>query len=558
MGISTRLIQATGVALLTTGLLAFPSAASWAAAPTPADTSAPAAAGPQLGTLQLLSTDSGTVLSLPVTGSADVTSVTVTARQWSSPATAFTVTLSLASGSATDGTWQSTTQLDLPFGDYGFNATAVDADGQQATGSVFSGYDVYQPSLAFHNVTFSTDQLTVSDPTLEVKGEVTEYDPNTGDTGQPMSGALVHLVNSLPPNGIPANVITGANGLFDIVDYTAVDFGSATSTTYTLQGSAPLANWQNGPSEVVTKAPAMPTRILFDHPDEANLPVGSTVDVSGTVQYQTPDGSWHSLPSTYLEITDGSAWVGQAMADANGRFSAPSRVPNTGQTWTAVVVPNTWYQADPADFGFTVDQQLRLSASDASMNSLSELSFSFTASSTDDAFPDSRVYLQQSANGTTGWTTMGWLPLTADGSNLPAHGPVNNPHGFWRLYSPAVPGYAAAVSNVLHTFRYETGITGGLPSARTLRAGGTLTFSGGLRQQGYGAWSPMRRTEVALMYKPAGSSTWHLATTGWTNANGGFTLRERDLHNATWSVVYVTSNQWYVDATGPQTYVRVD
>ena len=139
--------------------------AAWASAPAPADTTAPAADGPQLGKMQILQTDKGAVLSLPVTGSADITSVTVTAAELGNPTQTYTFSLSLVSGAATDGTWQSTSPLALPFGDYNFTGTAVDTNGRHITGSVYDSYDVYQPTIVFHGTTFSTNHLTIGSPT---------------------------------------------------------------------------------------------------------------------------------------------------------------------------------------------------------------------------------------------------------------------------------------------------------------------------------------------------------------------------------------------------------
>ena len=140
--------------------------AAWASAPAPADTTAPAADGPQLGKMQILQTDKGAVLSLPVTGSSDITSVTVTAAELGNPTQTYTFSLSLVSGAATDGTWQSTSPLGLPFGDYNFTGTAVDTNGRQITGSVYDSYDVYQPTIVFHGTTFSSNHLTIDSPTL--------------------------------------------------------------------------------------------------------------------------------------------------------------------------------------------------------------------------------------------------------------------------------------------------------------------------------------------------------------------------------------------------------
>ncbi len=534
--------------------------AAWASAPAPADTTAPAADGPQLGKMQILQTDKGAVLSLPVTGSADITSVTVTAAELGNPTQTYTFSLSLVSGAATDGTWQSTSPLGLPFGDYNFTGTAVDTNGRQITGSVYDSYDVYQPTIVFHGTTFSTNHLTIDSPTLEVKGEVTEYDPNTGDTGQPVAGARVEVTNDIPGNhGTPGAVVTGADGTFDITDHTVVDYGDLTQATYTVIGQGPVAPAPvTGPSELVEKDPALPTRILLDHPAEADLTAGSLVTISGTAQYQASDGTWHNLPSTYLSILHGSTWTGQATTDANGRFTTQARVPASGETWTVQTDNDTWYQEDPADFSFTVAQTVHLAVSSPSVNALDQLSFDLTATSTSGQFPGNRVYVQESPDGKTGWKTLGYLTVTKNVTGLHVTGPAGNPHGYWRVYFPAATDYPAAVSNVIHAFRYQTAFRGGKPNTTVIRAGHTLTFTGSLWQQGTGAWTPMHNSTVKLVFKPAGSSKWYVEGTARTSGTGAFTFRVTDRRNGTWAVVYTATDALHIDAVGPQTYVRVD
>lgn len=253
----------------------------------------------------------------------------------------------------------------------------------------------------------------------------------------------------------------------------------------------------------------------------------------------------------------GSDWEGQAQADANGRFSLPARIPNEGETWTLSAEDVPWYAYNWTPFTFTVVQQVHLSAAAASVDAADDLSFNLTASSTNGHFPGGRVYVQESADGKTGWKTLGYIGLTGDVSSLHITGPAYNPHGYWRIYSPTAPGFAGAISNTIHAFRYATAIRGGHPSATSIRRGHTLTFTGSMWQQGTGPWTAMHGATVALMYKPAGSTRWYVATTTRTTTSGSFSLYARDTRNATWAVVYITPDNRHIDAVGPQTYVHV-
>ncbi|MBC3843051.1 hypothetical protein GXW82_31325 [Streptacidiphilus sp. 4-A2] len=268
----------------------------------------------------------------------------------------------------------------------------------------------------------------------------------------------------------------------------------------------------------------MPTRLLLDHPNPTDEPAGSTLQISGTAQYRSTDGVWHAFSSANISLQDGSTWLSGADADANGRFTVPVTIPDQGGTWTLNVDNPPWYAAAPTPFTFTVDQQLQLSATAAAVDAAGQLSFNATATSSNGHFPANRVYIQVSPDGRTGWKSIGYIPLTGNVTNLHATGPASDPHGYWRLYSPAAPGFSAATGNVVHAFRYATGITGGRPNVTTIGSGGTLTFTGALWQQGTGPWKAMPGATVALMYEPAGSSHWYLAGTTRTASSGAFTL----------------------------------
>lgn len=345
MRIRERAAQATGVVLMATGLVAFP-AAPWAAAAT----------GPQLGQVQVIQGAHGDVLSVPVSGTAGVTSVTVEATEQQPPSTRFTITLSLSSGTATDGVWQSSGSLGLPFNCYTWTGTATDSTGQQSSVALLpaGACTPYVITPVFHDTVYSPTLMTPANPYLDERGRLTSYDPNSGDTGQPMSGVSVKESAGPPSTGILFDV-TGADGSFDLNWNPVVDYPDGQlSETFTLEAYGYNGPVVYAPSQVVSRAPAMPTRIVLDHPTASQEPVGSTMQIPGTVQYQTTDGAWHPFPSAYVSLQNGSSWIGEALSDANGRFTLSGKVPGVGQTWTADVVMPPWYAAAPTPYTFTV------------------------------------------------------------------------------------------------------------------------------------------------------------------------------------------------------------
>jgi hypothetical protein len=530
------------------GLVAFPGA-PWALATT----------GPQLGQMQLVQGAHGDVLNVPVTGTADVTSVTVTATE-QQPSATFTFTLSLGSGTATEGVWQSTGSLGLPFNCYTFIGTATDSTGQQSTVSLIPAGTCtsYLETPVFHDTVYSPTLMTPANPMLDERGRLTIYDPNSGDTGQPMSGISVKESAGPPSTGILFDV-TKADGSFDLKWNPVVDYPDGVlSETFTLEAYAYDGPVVYAPSQVVSRAPAMPTRILLDHPTEAHEPVGSTMQIPGTVQYQTTDGVWHPFPSAYISLQHGDSWIGAVVSDANGRFTLSGRVPGEGQTWTANVVMPPWYTAAPTPYTFTVDESVRMQVSSPSVDQFDVLRFNATITSSTGKIPGGRVYVQESPDGKTGWQTLGALPVSQNITGNHISGPAGNPHGYWRLYLPASASSAAAYSNTIHAFRYATAFRGGKPTASVIRRGHTLGFTGSLWQQGYDPWTAMHSATVALLYRPAGSSQWYVAARTRTNSAGAFSFRVADTRSATWAVVYITPDSWHIDAVGPQTYVRVD
>jgi hypothetical protein len=163
----------------------------------------------------------------------------------------------------------------------------------------------------------------------------------------------------------------------------------------------------------------------------------------------------------------------------------------------------------------------------------------------------------ESPDGKTGWRNVGWLKVFNNVHDQVVTMVVDNPHGYWKLWYPGDSGHTAAFSNVIHTFRYLTRVSGGEPSTVQAHRGQTLRFSGALWAQGTGNWIHLKRATVVLAYCLPGSSQWHVVTSGRTNSAGAFTLRATARTSATWAVFFLTPNAEFVDAVGPATFVRV-
>jgi hypothetical protein len=184
------------------------------------------------------------------------------------------------------------------------------------------------------------------------------------------------------------------------------------------------------------------------------------------------------------------------------------------------------------------------------MSADSVLSFYRTVNSSTGTVPGGSVYLQQSPDGHTGWSTVADIPtISAPGAFYSTYVRVNNPHAFWRLYAPASTSFPTPTySNTIHTFRYQNRITGG-PATTTVRPGTWVHFTGTLTQQGYGPWTPCAGQTVQLWFRPNGSTHSYLINTARTNATGAFALWARPTTTGTWTLIYQTASPWNTNAS---------
>jgi len=165
--------------------------------------------------------------------------------------------------------------------------------------------------------------------------------------------------------------------------------------------------------------------------------------------------------------------------------------------------------------------------------------------------------VQQSANGPSGWSTIGTAPAGYP-NTFGIQFDVTNPHGYWRLYSPAVGAFQAGYSNVVHYFRFNTRITGGRPNTTSVHQNQWVTVSGNVWQQGFGPWSPLSGGTVVLIFRSSKGTGGIMAHTT-TDAHGHFTVSQKPwFGSGSWSVLYEGSPRWDVMADGPAVHVSVN
>ncbi|MEY9849127.1 hypothetical protein ABH940_006231 [Streptacidiphilus sp. BW17] len=454
-----------------------------------------------------------------------------------------------------NGSWQTTGPLHVPHGFYWLSAYAYAADGTSSYESVLGGDPIPLTLLpVFHDTVFSQGPLSYDSHVETVTGRFTTYDPDSGDTGTPWTGPLT-VVASAGYTQDSGNTATtqaiGADGSWTLPFRPQP--GGLTTLPVSVQAVLPglpcpgcAGEAVPGPSTSVPAITNTPTRIVLDQPGITQT-AGTKTTVSGTLEYQNAAG-WHPVPNNTVFLGgDGSTWSAiQTPTNADGRFSFTMTVPGTSTTWPLYTFYGPgWYlaTAHTDDTVTSVPDQPVLQLSGASIDANSNLTFHQTVTSTTGT-PGGTVQLQQSPDGRTGWTTV--TTLAAATATHTVH--VSNPHGYWRLYTPAAPGYAQAISDTIHTFRYQTRITGG-PSTTSVRPGTWVHFTGTLAQQGYGPWTACANQTVQLWFRPTGSTRSYLVTTAHTNTHGDFALWARPTATGTWSLTYQTSSPWNTNAS---------
>jgi hypothetical protein len=344
---------------------------------------------------------------------------------------------------------------------------------------------------------------------------------------------------------------------------TATD--SPTPTDAPSVTDAPTATDSPSPTDAPTPTPTPtptgpePTRIVLDTAKVNSAHVGAAQKITGILQAQAADGTWGPVNDAPLTLfVSGSGYDDSTWTTSAGRFTFTENVPATATSWTVSTAAymSTDYAASSAVFRIaSVLQQTTLSLSDPTIDEYSNLSFYMETYSTNGTLVGGKVYLLQSPNGKTGWTNLGYIK--ANGRTDAEEGAyVDNPHGYWKLYYAGAPGYSLAYSNVIHTFRYETKITGGKPNHTTVRKNATVTFTGTLDRRSYGAWGAVKSATVTIIFRPYKSKTWYLMKTGKTSSSGKFSISVKDPESGTWEALFMNPGSSYVVSGGPETYIH--
>ncbi|MFC1431339.1 hypothetical protein ACEZDB_11845 [Streptacidiphilus sp. N1-3] len=408
--------------------------------------------------------------------------------------------------------------------------------------------------LVFVDPQFSSGLLTYGNETVTATGKVMVQEPD----------------GTLAPYAGPWTVRAQLNGT------TGKETGGSVAADGSFTVSVPV-QWSSGHEPLTLAAavnhmffcgPSMspdpvsePTRVVLDRSSVADVAAWKSTTVSGILEYQAQDGIWRPAAGQPLSLL-GTDVVQYATTGSDGRFSFTQTVEDTPTHWIldARDVPGWDRYLTGSSAGFDVTSILdsaTLHLASAKVDAHSRLSVSVSADSTNATVPGNVLYLQQSANGRTSWTTVERIPAKPLPYGRIVTLAVTNPHGYWRLYSPAGAHFPAAYSNTVHTAVNAMELTGGRPNHTTVRRNSSVSFSGHLYQQGAtGPWNPVARSYVTLLFRPLGQKTWQSRGRVRTDSHGAFRISGKATTGGTWMVAWYTPDSSHVDTQGPQTYVH--
>ncbi|MFH8394649.1 hypothetical protein [Streptomyces sp. NPDC018036] len=516
--------------------------------------SAPGAGVPVFGDVGSDPSDTG-FLTVAVSSDSPITEVSadLTELHGANPATVAVTGFTLVSGTPQDGVWRSPRMSGLPsYGTYDVTVGAEDSDGDSTTAAGVTTVDV-EPKPVFADRSISPAVLDVEHKHVQLSGRISLFDPITGDTS-PLAGKALSVVAEYS-----YSAVTAADGSYAIDVAPRLNGENATSVPVSL--SFWIANPDGTNTYVLVDSKTLPvkvspSRIRLDHAG-AQIKFGAKASASGVVEYLY-DGTWRPAKGVAVDM----GYYATATSGTGGRFTLTDPyMPYDDATYT-VGTSRDSYLADPyltashAQFKVDVINRTNICFCSSWIDEYSNLHVQGSMSASNGKVPPNhKLYLQQSADGRTGWKSLGWFTTKSDGTfNLDGY--VAVPKGYWRLYSAGSSDYQPGYSNSVHFNRTATRITGFNAGPEPVRKGHTVTATGTLQRLSGTKWAAFGKQRVYILFQAKGKKSWTQLGSVKTDSHGRFTARFTAKQDGTWVGVYLASGS-YVDAESYHDYVDV-
>ncbi|MFE2516708.1 hypothetical protein [Streptomyces mirabilis] len=535
--------------------------------PTPSDppssdpTAAPSSSAPADGTGAPVFGNVGSdpsdagFLTVAVSSDSAITEVSadLTELRGADPATVVVTGFTLVSGTPQDGVWRSPRMSQLPsYGSYDVTVSAQDSDGDSTSSAHATTVDV-EPKPVFADRSISPAVLDVEHTHVTLSGRISLFDPITGDTS-PLAGKTLSVVAEYA-----YSAVTAADGSYAID--VAPKLNGVNATSVPVSVSFWIANPDGTNTYVLVDSKALPvvvspSRIRLDH-SSVRIKFGAKASSSGVVEYLY-DGTWRPAKGVALDM----GYYAKATSGAGGRFTLTDPyIPYDDGTYTVETSLDS-YLADPylkashAQFKVDVINRTNICFCSSWIDEYSDLHIQGSMSASNGKVPPNRkLYLQQSADGKTGWKSLGWFTAKSDGTfNLDGY--VSVPKGYWRLYSAGSSDYQSGYSNSVHFNRTATRITGFNAGPEPVRKGHTVTTTGTLQRLSGTKWVAFGKQRVYILFQAKGKKSWTQLGSVKTDSHGHFTARFTAKQDGTWVGVYLASGS-YVDAESYHDYVDV-
>lgn len=451
----------------------------------------------------------------------------------------------LVSGSAQDGTWRSSDRMAL--GTHGVYDTVVDLTDADGDHPEFLGQGIvrYEDLPVFSHTALDRTTVDIEHPTVTVTGDVSTFDPATGETAPGWTAGKLYLTGA--PYEVAANA--QSDGSYRLT-------GPARGYVYVYAVQQDSQTVSTGHAFV--DRTTSPTRVVFDKAD-ATAVYDAPYTLGGTAQYLSPTtNSWTPLTAgdpDYGVLLQGPNGTHAYQLAAGGRFSETLPTVTGDADWTAVVGGFGFLQQSAAQATLHAVSSSVLVWSDPTFTGAGAVRIKGRLSAPAGPLPAGGVSLQQSSDGRTGWTTVATVTPGATGFFDTWH-KLRHPTGFLRLYYPGSAKATTARSSVLHLTRAVTRVTGFNASPEPVSKGRTITVTGILQSAKGSTWTALPGQRVSIRFRAAGSTTGTWMTSVTTGRDGRFTATSTAKQDGTWYATY-TATSAYLDTTGPGDYVDV-